>query len=240
MAETAGSPSAAGGTEQIFHRIADERLEVSWQERTVYIDGRPNETITGRPLELLDMVAARAGSILPTSEICEELWGGYNESSKVGLTKALSMLQEGLGPELGDPESGAVRRWPRYGLWAAKTLAHNGVIPPVEDDSPVRALADARLKVYPDQCVVVKDGEVIEDLTPGEYGLLAELARRPGRTAGAGVLREAAALRGSGMRGLEDQMKNLRKKLGQEDLGHPRRGIILKKPGGYAGQRTLN
>lgn len=222
--------------EHAVYRMADERVEVRPAEGTVYVDGELNRHIKGRQFQTLDVFARQAGTILTAPEVAVDVWGDDSKSALASFGVALMNLRKGLGVELGDPEDGVIRTRPGFGYWGARSLVP-GVIPPVEDESPVRTIADGRIAVYTEQLTLARDGEHIEDLSKTEYELIAELARRPERTIGFSPLRTIAGVLSK--ESLMMHISNLRKKLGRDDLGHVKYGAIRTNQTGYLAKASL-
>jgi DNA-binding response OmpR family regulator len=134
-------------------------------------------------------------------------------------------LRKKLGEELGDKEHGAIRIYQGLGYFAVSSLEHSSKRPKRMEESPAYLVADNRIKVDTENQLVVCDGEILEEITPRLFVILACLANEPEKVATLEKLGMAAwgsfdRHRANGVRvGVSQLRKNFGPELGNISTG---------------------
>lgn len=206
--------------------IADGRLEVDVGARSVRADAEPLD-VEGVKFDLLCLLAQSADNVVSLPRICQRVWGEDGAKTENTARMHISNLRKVLGPDLGDPRTGAILTRPRLGYQAVSSLDGKAQHTNHGDDHPVHVIADGRIIVDPESLTVVSDGRLINDITRLEFQLLAELARRPDRIVGLPALLMGIwnCYDGSARATVQAHVSNIRRRLGSE-LGDRRLGAI--------------
>jgi DNA-binding response OmpR family regulator len=221
------------------HSLADGRIEIIPADGLVLIEGERAPAIHGIRFDVLRMLAERADTTVTMADACMEVWENHDPWVEACLRVHVSKVRKGLGEELGDVNAGAIQTKWGVGYRARTTLADT-VAPKEGEDSAIHRIADERISVDTDGLTVSRDGYVVDDITPTEFRLLAELARRPDRIVNYHMLLGTVW-------GYVDQsvyvsgrvlMSTLRKKLGPE-LGDIKTGALRTHSVGYYAVSSL-
>ncbi len=224
-----------------IYRIADGRVEIDPVEHIVTVDGTPNKELHGIRFNILSNLASQPDRIATNEELCMAVWGYYDEYAVDSLHNGIRRTRKIFGSgELGDHKKGAIRVKHGVGYYAVSSLigANSGTY---EKEVTVHEIADARIKVYPDELRVSIDNAMLEDLTKTEFNLLAALAQRPNKTISAWQLLQECHCRGAAdITTPRRYVSSIRAKLGAE-LGDQRNGAIrTRRDIGYYAVSSLN
>lgn len=220
------------------YAIADGRIMVMPSEGMATIDDVPALGIKGRKLDILTLLAGRPDSTVSIPDICTAVWGEDSLNAAMRARVHVSNLREELGDELGNPVSGAIVTKRRAGYRAVSSLTGTDDVRLSEGS---HYIADRRVAVDTTNMSVMSDGHLLEDVTPTQFRLLAELAKRPDRVVGYHTL--LSAVWGYSDRGTFDSARvhisSFRRRLGDE-LGNPRTGALRTRFGiGYYAVSSL-
>ena len=106
-------------TEQ--YSFADDRVVVNLKTKELLVDEKPVH-LPGKPFQLVGVLARQAGVVTSADYLAAQLWPDKTASTS-GLFALIKTVRTGLGEELGDPNSGAVRNKRGFGYIAVKKLA---------------------------------------------------------------------------------------------------------------------
>lgn len=103
----------------IINSIASGRVVTDGQTQVLYTDRRPVETITLREFEIAHALTSRPGRVLHPQQLKTilEMDGEVNS-----IQMHISNIRAKLGPELGDPRTGAFRTQRGVGYYAVRSL----------------------------------------------------------------------------------------------------------------------
>lgn len=223
-------------TDQSILKFADDRVEIDQSTYTVTADGLPLR-IKGTKFDILQHLASTPDHIISQEVLCTSVWGYYDKPLDVAAKVHVSTIRKLLGPELGNPSTGAIATRRGVGYCALSSLKNDGLL--VDKPAWSYSLADERLLLAPESFLVSCDDTIVEDLTNTEYAFLLELAKRPNRMLSGPTLALAAGSKAYDTNSIHMHISNLRKKLGPE-LGHKKQGAIRTCQNiGYYGVRSL-
>lgn len=180
--ETTGStglaiPSSASGTIPAL-ALADGRLQIDPNQRTVIADGEPVEGIRPKEVDVLEALAKRADRLVSYASLSEEVWDDpdFYKSSRCLIT-TVGHLRKRLGDEFGDKDEGVIRTRSGLGYVALSSLEDPSWPRYGGEEQDSYFIANDRIEVDTNDRLVVCDGQVLESITPTQFRFLAHLAR---------------------------------------------------------------
>ncbi len=217
-------------TPDIFS-VADGRIQISPSEGYIHCDGVPLLGVRPKQREVLTALASTPDTLITPEELTHRLYGYSDMPSIQSMRVHLSTSRAMLGPELGNPRTGAFRVAPRAGYFAVSSLDFNIHDFNSEDPSVIK-LADSRIEVKADEKKVKIDGEAVKNIAGPKLAILVYLALKHDQYVAGEVIRQVvqseANIACSSTPALLMQIANLRKFLGPE-LGHYQQGAIRNK-----------
>jgi DNA-binding response OmpR family regulator len=212
----------AGMAETNIVTAADERLIIDRGQSLVMVDGNELGSLTEDQYKILGTLATRLDTVHPNPDVCEVIWGNAGSKALVALNWQFKRLRDKMGPELGNPQSGAIRTRYAVGRYLVSTLAETE-IPPAE----AYTVSSGFIKVDPVNLTVRIADEITPALSPTEFNIFDMLASQPGTTISHNDLYLRSWGKSSllGMETLKVVIGRLRRKLGKV-YGDPKNGII--------------
>jgi DNA-binding response OmpR family regulator len=157
--------------------FADERIVLDPTTHSAVIDDAKRNDLNLTDLNLLWVFASNLEKEVTDSFIRQEV--GYSASIKEHAIKvALSRLRSKLGPELGDPLTGAIQTEPRQGYYRSVSSLDNTKR---WQDGFIFTFADERVGVNRSKRLIRRDGEIISHVSNGPYRLIDTLGYKPGK-----------------------------------------------------------
>jgi DNA-binding response OmpR family regulator len=161
-----------------IYQIADDRVEVAVEARTVHADGQLLEQVSPLQFDLLATLASKPDNIFPWAILSQEVLDREdNRSSRASLRERVVRVRDHLGDELGDNHEGAIRARQGVGYYAVSSLTST-LESFDQGDNALRRIAGGRVAIHLDKWVVTRDDQVL-DITPTEYRILNLLSKQP-------------------------------------------------------------